>query len=227
MRGNPGGSVDYCLLTASLLMDEGHLVTLKSRVDADHLQTMEYTLRPDCMRVVTTSSGEKPQVQKIKRRSQVYAAKPIYVLLDESSASASEMLAAALRDNKKAIICGTQSFGKGVMQIHYPLPNMTALSITAGRYFTPAGKWLGDGKFDPAKAALAAASGKNSAARLDPERGIVPDVVIEPVPDIEYGAPNDNQLEETARLARLALQTKAEPPVRQSDISVKKLSIVE
>ena len=227
MRGNPGGSVDYCLLIASLLMDEGHLVTLKSRVDADHLQTMEYTLRPDGMKVVTTGTGEKPQEQKIKRRYQVYGGRPIYVLLDESSASASEMLAAALRDNKKAIICGTQSFGKGVMQIHYPLPNMTALSITAGRYFTPAGKWLGDGKFDPARAALAAASGSNSAARFDPERGIVPDVVIEPVPDIEYGGPNDNQLEETARLARLALEKKAKPAGEQSNISVKKLSIVE
>lgn len=208
MRGNPGGSVDYCLLTASLLMDEGHLVTLKSRVDANHLQTMEYTLGRDGMKVVTTIDAEKPQEQKVKRRSQVYAGRPIYVLLDESSASASEMLAAALRDNKKAIICGTQSFGKGVMQINYPLPNMTALSITAGRYFTPAGKWLGDGKFDPVRAKLAA-SGKGAGTKLDRERGIIPDVLIEPVPDIEYGASNDNQLAEAARLAGLAIKSQA------------------
>ena len=70
---------------------------------------------------------------------------PVVVLVDANTASASEIVAAALQDHHRATIAGTHTFGKGVFQEEEPLANGGALDITVGEYFTPSGRNLGGG----------------------------------------------------------------------------------
>src|SRR5207248_2761942 len=70
---------------------------------------------------------------------------PVVVLVDHNTASAAEIVAAALQDHHRATIVGTHTFGKGVFQEEEPLSNGGALDITVGEYFTPAGRNLGSG----------------------------------------------------------------------------------
>lgn len=211
LRGNPGGSVNSCLDIATLFLDSGDLVTLKSRLDKGKTQAVRYSLKPDTMEVVTTAN-DKTGVTEQARKPNLTGKKPIYILVDEASASAAEMLAAMLRDNNRGVLIGQRTYGKGVMQIFVPLPNDTALAITAGRYYTPSGAWLGNGKFDEpeddaeSKSKLGAESKSKLAAKpSDLSRGIAPDIVIKPVDDLQYGAKNDNQLNDVLLLARKEL----------------------
>ena len=65
--------------------------------------------------------------------------KPIIVLVNGASASASEILSGALKDTHKATLVGTKTFGKGLVQIVVPLPNRTGLNVTVAKYLTPNG----------------------------------------------------------------------------------------
>jgi carboxyl-terminal processing protease len=70
---------------------------------------------------------------------------PMVVLVDSGTASASEIVTAALQDHHRATVVGTHTFGKGVFQQEEPLSNGGALEITVGEYFTPSGRNLGGG----------------------------------------------------------------------------------
>ena len=70
---------------------------------------------------------------------------PVVVLVDSNTASASEIVTAALQDHRRATVVGTHTFGKGVFQQEEPLSNGGALDITVGEYFTPNGRNLGGG----------------------------------------------------------------------------------
>ncbi len=113
LRGNPGGLLDEAVESASLFLPEGEVVvSTKSRTQGDS---------------VHKTSGS--------RLSEL----PLVVLIDRNTASAAEILTAALADDGDATVVGTRSYGKGVFQEEKDLANGGALKLTVGEYFTPDG----------------------------------------------------------------------------------------
>ena len=117
LRGNGGGLVSEAQLIASMFLPEGPIVTTKGRA----VET----------RTLFTSGP------------QIAGTLPTVVLVDGGTASASEIVAGALQDRKRATIVGRKTFGKGVFQEILPLNNGGALDITVGQYFLPSGRNLG------------------------------------------------------------------------------------
>ena len=116
LRENPGGLLEEAVETASLFLPEGEVVvTTKSRTKGDS----------------TKETGDGPIVDV-----------PFDVLIDRGTASAAEILTAALQDDGHATVVGTRSYGKGVFQEEHDLANGGALKLTVGEYFTPNGENL-------------------------------------------------------------------------------------
>lgn len=114
VRGNPGGILDQAISTTNLFLPSGkEVASVRGRADVQHFTTDRAPLAPDV---------------------------PLIVLTDGNSASASEILAGALQDYDRALVLGTTSFGKGLVQSLYPLDGGYALKITTGKWFTPSGR---------------------------------------------------------------------------------------
>jgi len=115
LRNNPGGVLDASVSVSDTFIEEGLIVYTQGRVanaDVRYEPTVD-TLAPDV---------------------------PLIVLINGGSASASEIVAGALQDHGRALILGTQSFGKGSVQTVLPLNGDHALKLTTARYFTPNGR---------------------------------------------------------------------------------------
>jgi carboxyl-terminal processing protease len=119
MRANGGGLVEEARLTASLFIKKGTIVSTRGRSQPSQ----------------TLSATEHPVAPTIA----------LVVLVDQNTASAAEIVTAALQDHQRATVVGTHTFGKGVFQEEQPLSNGGALDITVGEYFTPNGQNLGGG----------------------------------------------------------------------------------
>jgi carboxyl-terminal processing protease len=136
LRNNPGGLLDQAISVSNAFLDKGEIVSTRGR-NAD--ETQRFNSRPGG----DLSSG-----------------KPLIVLINGGSASASEIVAGALQDHKRATLVGTRSFGKGSVQTIIPLgAGNGALRLTTARYYTPSGRSI-------------------------QAKGIVPDIqVLQDVPD--------------------------------------------
>ena len=117
LRGNPGGLLDQAVRVADLFLDSGIIVSTVGRDRTK--QEVEYAT---------------------KRNTHPYM--PLVVLVNEGSASASEIVAGALQDHNRALIVGTVSFGKGSVQSIVQLPNGAGLKMTIARYYTPKGRTI-------------------------------------------------------------------------------------
>ena len=116
LRNNPGGLLDQSVAVVNAFISKGEIVSTRGR-NAD--ETQRYNARP-----IDLSKG-----------------KPVVVLINGGSASASEIVAGALQDHKRATLIGTRSFGKGSVQTIIPLgQNNGALRLTTARYYTPSGR---------------------------------------------------------------------------------------
>ena len=115
LRNNPGGLLVSAIEVADRFVDSGPIVTTKGRLQN---QNFAYNAK---------SKGTEPEY-------------PIVVLVNGGSASASEIVAGALQDYKKAILIGTTTFGKGSVQTIYRLGDGSGMRVTTARYFTPSGR---------------------------------------------------------------------------------------
>ncbi len=115
VRNNPGGLLDQAVNVSDLFLDKGEIVSTRSRNAED---TVRY-------------SAQKGDIAK---------GLPIVVLINSGSASASEIVAGALQDHKRAVILGEKSFGKGSVQTVIPLDKYGAMRLTTARYYTPSGR---------------------------------------------------------------------------------------
>lgn len=113
LRGNPGGTVDSVEKIANELLPEGTIVSAKNR---DGQVVFDY------------------------KSDKEYVNLPMAVLINGGSASASEILAGAIRDFKMGKLIGEKSFGKGIVQSVFPFPDGSGLKITTSEYFTPSGE---------------------------------------------------------------------------------------
>ncbi len=114
LRNNPGGLLDEAVAVSDLFLTQGEIVSTRSRKPED---TVRYS----------ASSGDELN------------GLPLVVLINEGSASASEIVAGALQDHKRAVIAGLKSFGKGSVQTLRQIPGFGAIKITTARYYTPSG----------------------------------------------------------------------------------------
>jgi carboxyl-terminal processing protease len=132
LRNNPGGLLTQAVRIADLFLDSGMIVYTEGRIES---QKQKYFAQKD---------GS-------------WLDFPIVVLVNNGSASASEIVAGALQDHKRAVVLGTKTFGKGSVQTILPLDDNSALRLTTARYFTPKGRSI-------------------------QATGIVPDIVMENAP---------------------------------------------
>ena len=95
--------------------------------------------------IVSTAGRSQPRQVYMARGRAISTSIPLVVLVDHGTASAAEIVTAALQDRHRATVVGTHTYGKGVFQEIEPLPNGGALDFTVGEYFTPNGRNLGGG----------------------------------------------------------------------------------
>ena len=153
LRDNPGGLLDQAIAISDAFLDKGEIVSTRGR-------------RTDSVQRFNAKSGDLAD------------SLPIVVLINGGSASASEIVAGALQDHRRAIILGTRSFGKGSVQTIIPLSGHGAIRLTTARYYTPSG------------ASIQA-------------KGIVPDIVVEQG-RVESEEKNGNLRDEASLRNRLA-----------------------
>lgn len=114
LRNNPGGLLDQAVAVADEFLTEGLIVSIEGK-------------------------NKESRMRFFAEKEDVYSG-PLVVLVNEGSASASEIVAGALQDHRKAIIVGTKTFGKGSVQTVFPLGDGSAIKLTTARYFTPKGR---------------------------------------------------------------------------------------
>ncbi len=152
LRNNPGGSLDQAVQVTSYFIDKGIIVTIKYRDEnQNHVLVSEKLM-------------------------QTFPLVPVIILINEGSASASEIVAGALQDHKRAIIIGTKSFGKGSVQEFIPINNRSAIKLTEAKFYSPNGKEIQG-------------------------NGIIPDIIIEQQ-KIEYEKKEETILEKFTNNSR-------------------------
>ena len=151
LRNNPGGLLSQAIRIADFFLDNGEIVSTKSR---------------------KTSENRK----WFAKKGDITNGKSIIVLINYGSASASEIVAGALKDHKRAILVGENSFGKGSVQSIIPLKNNGAIRLTIAKYYLPSGKSIS-------------------------EVGVSPDIVIaDSSEEFRINTDTDNQLEYAIKL---------------------------
>jgi len=145
LRNNPGGLLSQAIKISDFFLENGEIVSTKSRKMSENRKWFA-------------------------KKGDITGGKTLIVLINYGSASASEIVAGALKDHKRAIILGENSYGKGSVQSIIPLQNKGAIRLTIAKYYLPSGKSIS-------------------------EVGVTPDIeVIEGSDDFEFNSETDNQL---------------------------------
>lgn len=132
LRSNPGGVVDSAVSIAAYMLPEGDILTTRYKNGQEDV----YRTKDKKLRVDSSQEGGFPQYPVLDEDELDI---PIAILVNENSASASEILAGAMKDYGRATLVGTTTFGKGIVQNLYPLKDGSAIKMTVAKYFTPSG----------------------------------------------------------------------------------------
>ncbi len=157
LRSNPGGLLDQSIEVSDAFLDHGEIVSQRGRTKND-------------IERYYAKGGD------------LTGGKPVVVLIDEGSASAAEIVAGALQDQKRALVIGQRSFGKGSVQTLIPLSTDTALRLTTARYYTPSGRSVQENGIEPDIAvpqlsdALAADASRPKLREADLKRHLINEV---------------------------------------------------
>jgi carboxyl-terminal processing protease len=154
LRNNPGGVLNAAVDVSDAFLDKGLIVYTQGRIQDSELKF---------------NASPKMLLEN----------EPMVVLVNGGSASASEIVAGALQDHKRAVILGTRTFGKGSVQTILPLTNDTALKLTTARYYTPSGRSI-------------------------QAEGIEPDIVLDPVKLTKVDEPSMERIKEADLTGHLA-----------------------
>jgi carboxyl-terminal processing protease len=189
LRNNPGGVLNAAVDVSDAFLDKGPIVSIKGRV-------------PETNKEFDATQGD------------LLGGKPIVVLVNGGSASASEIVAGALQDQGRAVIMGSKTFGKGSVQTILPLQNNAALKLTTARYYTPKGRSIQaegidpDIQISPVKVTAGPAEDETNqikeadlARRLDNENPQVSKPKAEETPDLNLAA-SDYSLYEALNLLK-------------------------
>ncbi|MEN9775950.1 MAG: hypothetical protein RL322_3020 [Pseudomonadota bacterium] len=206
LRNDPGGLLHGAVgVSAAFLPPRVTVVTTEGRTEDARRQ---YTASPeDYLR------GDRDD--HVARAPSASKTVPMVVLVNGGSASASEIVAGALQDYKRAVILGTQTFGKGSVQSILPLSNSTAIKLTTARYFTPSGRSIQAKGIAPDFRVEETADGVSVARvreadlnkhltatpgvpdeKTDPSRAGAGDVRARDRKPIQFGSPEDHQLQQ-------------------------------
>ena len=151
LRNNPGGLLSQAIKISDFFLNEGEIVSTKSRNKSENKKFFA-------------------------RKGDIIDGKTLIVLINYGSASASEIVAGALKDHKRAIVLGEQSYGKGSVQSIIPLKNKGAIRLTISKYYLPSGKSIS-------------------------EVGVTPDILVEEIDeDFSIKSEKDNQLNYAIKL---------------------------
>jgi carboxyl-terminal processing protease len=189
LRNDPGGLLTGAVAVSAAFLPKDALVVYTEGRTED--AKMRLTASPDNY---LRGSGKSDYLKDLPA---AFKTVPMVVLVNGGSASASEIVAGALQDHKRAVILGTQTFGKGSVQTILPLGNNTAIKLTTARYFTPSGRSI-------------------------QAKGIVPDIVVED--PATAGFDNAFRLREAdldKHLSNSQGEDKSEAPVKPSKSQTK------
>ena len=150
LRNNPGGLLNQAISITDFFLEKGEIVSTKGRGISE---TRKYFAR--------AGDGVK--------------GKPLIVLINNGSASASEIFAGALKDHKRAVILGENSYGKGSVQSIIPLRNGGGIRLTISKYYLPSGESIS-------------------------EVGVSPDIIVEEQNQFQFNSESDNQLKYAIKL---------------------------
>ena len=123
LRTNPGGLLSEAINVASNFLEEGTVVSVRYRIGSDDVYTVNTDFKTCNL--------------------------PLLVLINQGSASASEIVAAAIKDNGRGVLMGMKTFGKGTVQTLFSLSEGSALKLTTGRYYTPSGDYIHEKGIQP------------------------------------------------------------------------------
>jgi len=160
LRNNPGGLLTECIRIASMML-------------------------PDKDKVIVSTKDRAGEVEKFTHTERTIFDKPLVVLVNKGSASASEILSGAIKDYKRGTIIGESTFGKGLVQTVLRLSDGSAMAITTAHYYTPAGHDIH-------------------------KIGVMPDVAVELNKDVKTTNETDNQAQEAIRLLKQAIAKTAD-----------------
>ena len=148
LRGNTGGLLPNAVIVADMFLNGGNIVSIVDR------------------------NGIKSDITAQGKISTI--SKPVVVLVDGATASASEIVSGALKDSNVAVLVGEKTYGKGMVQKIYPMPNQTGMNLTIAKYLTPNGSDIN-------------------------KKGITPDYVVK-FTEKDYYSKKDPQLDEAKKI---------------------------